>query len=177
MQSKTIWVLCLLSLFFVGGCTSKEEKALLQVCNKEKQYNKKLLHTEKVQLYDANETQVLLTATYLFKQSNVKKEDEKKDEVFVVGIYMENETAQNLLTKDFNLTLDGILPKNVKILKNSDERLKDIPMVTEWGNYFEVIFPHTTRTKFDLIFSSKEYGTKKLPFAKKAKYVSTKKAF
>ena len=176
MQSKTIWVLCLLSLLFVG-CTSKEEKALLHVYNKEKQYNKKLLQTEKVQLYDGNETQVLLTATYIFEQSNIKKEDDNRDEVFIVGLYMEDETAQNLLSQDFNLTLNGTLPKSVKVLKSSDKRLKDIPLVIEWGEYFEVVFPHTNSTKFDLVFSSEVYGKKKLHFAKKAKYVFTKEAF
>ncbi|KYJ87010.1 hypothetical protein [Sulfurovum riftiae] len=176
MRSKTVWTLCLLSLLF-AGCSSKEEKALLQVYNKEKTYHKKLLQTEKVQLYDDNETQVLLTATYLFEQSDVKKEDDKRDEVFIVGFYMEDETVRDHLTEDFNLTLNGTLPKSVKVLKRSDKRLKEIPFVTAWGNYFEVIFPHTTSTKFDLLFSSKVYGKKKLHFAKKAKYVFTKEAF
>ncbi len=176
IRRKTVWVLCLLSLLFVA-CSSKEEKALLQVYNKEKAYHKKLLQTEKVQLYDGNETQVLLTATYLFEQSDVKKEDDKRDEVFIVGFYIEDEAVRDHLTEDFNLTLNGTLPKSVKVLKRSDKRLKEIPLVTEWGNYFEVIFPHTASMKFDLLFSSEVYGEKKLHFAKKAKYVFTKEAF
>jgi hypothetical protein len=176
IRRKTVWVLCLLSLFF-AGCSSKEEKALLQVYNKEKVYHKKLLQTEKIQLYDSNETKVLLTATYIFEQSDVKKEDDRRDEVFIVGFYMEDETVRDQLAEDFNLTLNGTLPKSVKVLKRSDKRLKEIPLVTEWGDYFEVVFPHTQSTKFDLVFSSEMYGKKKLHFAKKAKYVFTKEAF
>jgi hypothetical protein len=176
IRRKTVWTLCLLSLLF-AGCSSKEEKALLQVYNKEKVYHKKLLQTEKIQLYDSNETKVLLTATYIFEQSDVKKEDDRRDEVFIVGFYMEDETVRDLLAENFNLTLNGTLPKSVKVLKRSDKRLKEIPLVTEWGDYFEVVFPHTQSTKFDLVFSSEMYGKKKLHFAKKAKYVFTKEAF
>jgi hypothetical protein len=176
IRRKTVWTLCLLSLLF-AGCSSKEEKALLQVYNKEKVYHKKLLQTEKIQLYDGNETKVLLTATYIFEQSDVKKEDDRRDEVFIVGFYMEDETVRDLLAENFNLTLNGTLPKSVKVLKRSDKRLKEIPLVTEWGDYFEVVFPHTQSTKFDLVFSSEMYGKKKLHFAKKAKYVFTKEAF
>jgi hypothetical protein len=176
IRRKTVWTLCLLSLLF-AGCSSKEEKALLQVYNKEKVYHKKLLQTEKIQLYDGNETKVLLTATYIFEQSDVKKEDDRRDEVFIVGFYMEDETVRDQLAEDFNLTLNGTLPKSVKVLKRSDKRLKEIPLVTEWGDYFEVVFPHTQSTKFDLVFSSEMYGKKKLHFAKKAKYVFTKEAF
>jgi hypothetical protein len=176
IRRKTVWTLCLLSLLF-AGCSSKEEKALLQVYNKEKVYHKKLLQTEKIQLYDSNETKVLLTATYIFEQSDVKKEDDRRDEVFIVGFYMEDETVRDKLAEDFNLTLNGTLPKSVKVLKRSDKRLKEIPLVTEWGDYFEVVFPHTQSTKFDLVFSSEMYGKKKLHFAKKAKYVFTKEAF
>ena len=176
IRRKTVWTLCLLSLLF-AGCSSKEEKALLQVYNKEKTYHKRLLQTEKTQLYDGNETKVLLTVTYLFEKSDLKKEDDKRDEVFIVGLYMEDETARNLLSEDFNLTLNGTLPKSVKVLKRTDSRLGKIPLVTEWGDYFEVVFPHTIRTKFDLLFSSEVYGERRLHFAKKAKYVFTKEAF
>jgi len=169
-------VSCLAILLF-SGCTSKNEKALMHVYNTEKMYNKKLLHTEKAQLYDGNETKVLLTATYLFSQTDIKKEDDKRDEVFIVGLYMEDETAQNLLSEDFNLTLNGTMPKSVKILKNSDRRLKDIPLVTEWGEYFEVVFPHTPKSRLDLVFDSRIYGKSVLHFAKKAKYVFTKEVF
>jgi len=176
MCRETVLAFCLFSVL-LAGCTSKEEKALLQVYSKEKIYHKKLLQTEKVQLYDANETKILLTATYLYTQTDVPKEKDKRDEVFIVGVNMEDEEAASFNAEDFNLTLNGTLPKEVKILKKSDIYLKHIPFVTEWGQYFEVVFPHTSNAKFDLLFESNIYGMKKLHFAKKAKYVFTKEAF
>ena len=176
MHRGTVIALCLFSLL-ISGCSSKEEKALLQVYNTKKDYHKKLLQTEKAQLYDGNETKVLLTATYIYIQTDLPKEEDKRDEVFIVGLYMEDETAEHFSSEDFNLTLNGEMPKSVKILKQSDKRLKDIPFITDWGDYFEVVFPHTASAKFDLVFNSETYGVKKLHFAKKAKYVFTKEAF
>ncbi|AKF24849.1 hypothetical protein YH65_05190 [Sulfurovum lithotrophicum] len=176
MHRETVMAFCLFSLL-LGGCSSKEEKALLQVYNKEKVYYKKLLHTEKAQLYDANETKVLLTATYLYSQTDVPKEKDKRDEVFIIGLYMEDEEVARFTAGDFNLTLNGETPKSVKILKKADKRLKNIPFITDWGDYFEVVFPYTLSMKFDLVFNSETYGVKKLHFAKKAKYVFTKEAF
>jgi len=176
LRNKTVWVATLLSLL-LAGCSSKEEKALLQVYNKKKAYHKKLLQTEKAQLYDGNETKVLLTATYIFEQTDVKKEDDTRDEVFVVGLYIEDDETENFEAGDFNLILSGTLPKSVKILRRSDKLLREVPFVTEWGTYFEVIFPHSDSEKFTLVFDSAVYGKRKLYFAKKAKYVFTKEAF
>lgn len=176
MHRETVMAFCLFSLL-LAGCSSKDEKALLQVYNKEKVYHKKLLHTEKAQLYDGNETKVLLTATYLYTQTNLPKDEDKRDEVFIVGLYMEDEEVAHFTAEDFNLTLNGKTPKSVKILRKSDKHLKNIPFITDWGEYFEVVFPHTFSAKFDLVFDSETYGVKKLHFAKKAKYVFTKEAF
>ena len=176
MYRETVIAFCLFSLLLTG-CTSKEEKALLQVYKKEKAYHKKLLQTEKAQLYDENETKVLLTATYLYTQTDVPKEKDKRDEVFIVGLYMEDEESAHFNAEDFNLTLNGKTPKHVRILKKSDIRLKNIPFITEWGDYFEVVFPHTSSARFDLVVDSNTYGMKKLHFAKKAKYVFSKEAF
>ena len=176
MHKETVITLCLFLLLIIG-CSSKEEKALMQVYDENKNYHKKLLQTEKAQLADENATQVLLTATYLYTQTDLPKEEDKRDEVFIVGLYMEDDTAEHFSTEDFNLTLQGKLPKRVRTLEHSDTRLKDIPFITDWGDYFEVVFPHTSSSRFDLVFNSEKYGIKKLHFAKKAKYIFTKEAF
>jgi len=177
MQSRTVWLYALLSLLFVG-CSSKEERALLQECAQKRHYYKQLLHTEKVQLYSDNETEILLTATYIFTSTAGREEEDLRDEHFIVGLYMEDDSvAQTLMNEDFTLTLNGESAKRVTVLQRSDRRLKQIPFVTAWGDYFEVVFPHTTETKFTLLFSSKAYGKKRLHFAKKAKYIFTKEAF
>jgi len=177
MQSRMVWFLCLLPLFF-SGCSSKEEQAFLQTCTQKRAYYKQLLHTEKVQLYDANETQVLLTATYLFTPAPGREEDDRRNEHFIIGLYMEDRSVtRKLLAEKFTLRLDGEAPSSITIVQRSDNRLKQIPFITPWGNYFEVVFPHTTKRQLTLLFSSGLYGKSKLHFAKKAKYLFTKEPF
>jgi len=171
---KRIAVVFSLLPFLLVGCSTKEEKALLKTYEKKKYSHKKLLQTEKAQLHDANETKILLTATYLFQQTDTPREEDQRDEIFIVGLYIEERNIQDIHADDFNLTLNGSLPKRVTLLKKSDKRLQNVPLVIEWGEYFEVAFPHTKKAKFNLIFESKLYGKRSLDFAKKAKYVFTK---
>lgn len=166
----------LIAMVLLIGCTSKKEKDLMQVYTEKANYHKKLQKTEKIQLYNKNGvTQVMLTATYLFTQSFKKKDT--RDEVFIVGLHLEDESYNTFNTAKYKLTLNGKTPKEVKLLGLNDERLKDISFVTEAGSYYLVTFPHEERKDFKLLFESKSYGKGELHFAKRAKYVVTKEAF
>ena len=81
-------------LFFIG-CTTKKEDRLLESYNKKIDYHKQLQKTEKIQLYENNETTVVLTATYLYIP-NFKKDD-SRDEVFIVAISFEDEEIDNIV--------------------------------------------------------------------------------
>jgi len=157
------------------ACASKEEEAFLKEYNKDRAYHTRLLQSEKVAFFDLNGTEVLLTATYLFDRHSQKKTD-NNEEVFIIGFY-ENEGTNGLFSKEFNLTLEGKAPTHIKVLSKKERERKHIPMLTAWGEYFEVHFPSTDKIQFDLIFSSREYGKKRLHFSKKAKYLFTKEAF
>ncbi|MCW8822242.1 MAG: hypothetical protein OQK45_08420 [Sulfurovum sp.] len=165
----------LITIVLLLGCTSKKEKDLMQVYNEKSNYHKQLQKTEKTQLYKNGVTQVMLTATYLFTQ-NFKKKD-ARDEVFIVGLHLEDESYKTFNTAEYNLTLNGNMPKEVKILSLNDERLKDIPFVTESGNYYFITFPHVKSKDFMLLFESESYGKGELHFSKRAKYVLSKEAF
>ena len=81
----------IITLVFFVACTSKEQKALMQTYEKEKDYHMKLQKTEKTQLYDGQVTKAMLTATYLFEQSTDK--NDTHDEVFIVGLFIEEDEA------------------------------------------------------------------------------------
>ncbi len=170
---NTILILSIITL--LAGCTSKEEKALMQAYEKKKSYHQQLQKTEKTQLYDGDITKVLLTATYLNDQ-NIDKEY-KPDEVFIVGIYLEESEARSFEQEGYSLTLNGNVPKNIGILNANDTLLKDISFVSEWNYFYLVTFPHVSGKSFKLIFESELYGKGELHFAKVAKYVLTKEAF
>ena len=168
-------ILTLSTLALLAGCTSKEEKALMQAYEKNRAYHKQLQKTEKVQLYDGDVTKVLLTATYLNKQ-NIDKTS-KADEVFIVGVYIEEGEKKSFDQEGYSLTLNSKTPKSIKKLQAEDPLLKHISFVSEWSHFYLVSFPHASSKSFKLIFQSDRYGRGELNFAKVAKYVLDKKAF
>ncbi|MCF6205702.1 MAG: hypothetical protein L3J47_02240 [Sulfurovum sp.] len=162
------------SAALLTACTNTEQEALLSQYQKNRHYHKQLLKTEKVQLYDGNLTKVALTATYLNPASS--EQNATEDERFIIGLYMED-ALEKSGHYDFNLSLNGEAPKEVLPLAHTDSRLKDLSFISEWNHYFLVTFPHISKNRFKLVFESETYGKGELDFAKKAKYIFSKKAF
>lgn len=165
----------LIAIVLLVGCTSKKQEDLMQAYNEKINYHKQLQKTEKTQLYQDHETKVMLTATYLYTQ-NFEKND-TRDEVFIVGLHVNNESYGNLNSSEYKLTLNGQVPKEIETLQLNDERLKDLSFVTDWASYYLVTFPHEPSKKITLVFESKLYGKGILHFAKVAKYVLNKEVF
>ncbi len=171
---RMIWIL--LSMALLLGCSSKEQKTLLQTYKKEITYHKQLLKTEKIQLYDGNITTVMLTATYLNQQS-IKKKD-RRNERFIIGMYAEeSEEPLLLLDGEYTLRLNGRAPKKITPLKHNDKRLKHISFVSEWSYFYLVEFPHISSKTLTLVLKSNRFGKGELHFAKVAKYVLKKKSY
>lgn len=164
-----------IALALLLGCTSKKEQELMQAYSDKINYHKLLQKTEKTQLYENNVTKAMLTATYLYTQ-NYEKND-TREEVFIVGIHLEDEESSYPETQEYTLTLNDHAAKEIKVLALDDERLKDISFVSEWGSYYLVTFPHVKSKKITLVLDSELYGKGVLHFAKVAKYVLTKKSF
>ena len=155
--------------FVFLGCTSEKDVALLAHYKEHITYHKQLKHTEKTQLYDENVSKAMFTATYLYTK-NFEDNNNSRDEVFIVGVHLEDENLSTIKDYGYSLTLDGTPPKEVEVLSENDELLKTLSFVTEWGSYYKVIFPHTNKKSFFLIFKSELYGQGKLHFTKVAKY-------
>ena len=191
----------IIALVIFAACTSKEQKTLMQTYEKEKNYHMQLQKTEKTQLYDGQVTKAMLTATYLFEQS-VDKND-TRDEVFIVGIYIEEneddafdedsfeEDEYTLVLRDVprkksktqkdktkeDKTKKDKLPKSIKQLRIGDPLLKDISFKSEWSKFYLVTFPNTKKKSFKLVFESYFYGKGELKFAKVSKFVLTGEVF
>lgn len=164
-----------IAIVLLLGCTSKQESDLMQAYDEKIAYHKRLQKTEKIQLYDGNATKAMLTATYLYTQNFEKKDT--RDEVFIVGIHLEDEELDGIEEGDYSLTLNGQKAKEAVMLDLNDERLKENSFVMEWGSYYLVTFPHAESKNFTLVFKSAAYGEGMLHFAKVAKYVLSKEAF
>ena len=151
------------------GCASKEEVALMKSYTEKIKYHKQLQKTEKIQLYENNVTKVMLTATYFYTPTADK--NDTRDEVFIVGIHLDEEADE----LGYSLFLNGSKVKELKPLRGDDTRLKELSFISEWGEYYLVTFPHVKSKKLTLIFESQAYGKGALHFAKVAKYVLTQK--
>lgn len=159
----------LIAIVLLWGCTSKHEKEIMEAQNQKISYHKQLQKTEKIQLYHDQETKVMLTATYLYIR-NFEKND-TRDEEFIVGVHLNDKAFGNINSSDYNLTLNGQVPKEIQKLNRNDERLKDLSFVTDWADYYLVIFPHESDKNITLVYENKRYGKGTLHFAKVAKYV------
>jgi len=165
------------------GCSSKEEQALMDSYTKNIKYHKHLQKTEKTELKDGDSTVAILTATYLYTP-NFEKND-TREEVFVVGVSFDNPEENHINfdrnstsagNQEYTLTLSGKKATRVVRLSRNDERLKGISFITDWGDYYEVTYPHASK-RFSLVFENSVYGKGTLPFSKVAKFVYTKKGF
>ena len=162
------------ALFLMLGCSSKEQKQFLKVYEKNKDYHLGLIKTEKTTLKDGSSTKALLTATYLFTETDDL--NDTRDENFIVGLYLDEDEG-SFESNEYNLTLNGKSPKSIVILAKNDKRLKGISFASAWTEFYLFTFPHTKSIRFKLLFQSDMYGKGELYFAKKAKYVFTKKGF
>ena len=181
----------LLTLLLFTGCSSKEERALLKSYTEKTVYHKLLQKTEKTEFFENDNPIAILTATYEYTP-NFEKND-TRDEVFIVGVAFldpevsrmrfdlnsTNDKDKNVILTNENeyiLTLNHKSPTRVVPLQPNDKRLKSISFVTEWGDFYEVTYPHASK-KFTLVFENRQYGKKVLHFAKVAKFIYTKKSF
>ena len=172
--------LLFVTILFLIGCTTKKEDRLLKSYTEKIEYHKQLQKTEKIQLYENNETKVVLVATHIYTVNYEKKDT--RDEVFIIGLDMENEdindtvalfNIQKLDTSKkvndekpkkkkkqkkkvpiYGLTINGKKAVSIKKLDTNDKRLENLSFVTEWGNYYLVTFKHVKNKRFSLVFNS-----------------------
>lgn len=168
------YFLTMTAIVLLIGCSSKDEKQFTEIYEKNKAYHAGLQKTEKTQLYDGETSKALLTASYIF--TGVSDLNDTRDEKFIVGLYIEDE-EKTFSQNDYNLTLSGVSPKHVELLKPNDSRLKNISFQSEWSQFYLFVFPHTRSKKLKLVFASDLYGKGELYFAKVPKYVFKKEAF
>ena len=169
----------------IVGCSSKEEQNLMKNFRADMSYHKQLQQTEKAELRDANGSIVaFLTATYLYTPSANKHD--RRDEKFIVGVEFEEPETNSIQFKNrddinsthlYSVTLEDKDALHVKKLSPSSKKLKDIPFVTEWGEYFEVTYPHVSRKRLSLVFKNQVAGSARLNFSKVARFVYSNKAF
>ncbi|GEM_PF-1771313 len=165
-----------LTVTLLVGCSSKEERQLMQHYHAQQHYHKQLQKSEKLQLYNNQVTAVVMSATYLNGQ--VIDRDQHPLERFVVAIYSDEEREQGVLEGEgYRLTLNGKAPQSIEPIDTNDSVVASLSFVSEWSGLYRVTFPHIPKKSLTLTLESTTYGKGSLHFAKVAKYVLTKKPF
>lgn len=134
------WDLMVISVLLLWGCSTKEEKSLMQEYYHKKNYFKKLQKTEKVMLKQNNITKAVLTAQYI--PTNSSKLSDKSDETFIIGLYLEDETVDSL-RDTFGIRKKG---KKKEVLKDIyDSNASHVPQYDE----FNMTLPSKYRLTLD----------------------------
>lgn len=166
------YFLFLIVTVLLSACVSKEEKALMNIYNKENIYHQQLQKTEKIQFKVEGITQLSATATHL-----KDKKSKAFDEIFVLGIYAEVETEASFESLGLSTTLNGSKPKSIKALAEDSPYLKHLSFVSSWSQFYLLRFSHTEKKSLKLSLTSTQYGEEHFYFAKVAKYVLSNESF
>ncbi len=169
--------LLIFMILLISGCSSKNEKTFIKLFKASKTASRNLQKTEKIQLIDPQEgtTRVLLTSTYVSEKQISKKM--KKDETFIIGLYVEDNETEEVSLETFSLRLNRKVPKSIKALKNTSKLLNNIPFISPWTQFYLVHFPYTSHKKMTFEIYHGVYGKGTAEFAKVAKFVLEKKAY
>jgi hypothetical protein len=152
------------ALFLLNACASKSEKALIAAFNHDKAFYQKLMKTEKVQFYEKGITKILLRATYMGETKDGK-------EKFIVGMYRDDDIAEEPFTALLHLRLNGRDPLGLTKLDSTDRRIRRLPLDSPWLEYYLVIFPHLKEKRLRMEINAHQFGRAELHFAKIAKYM------
>jgi len=133
-------ILAILVLFFVG-CSNK----VSEVFQKDDKYITLTQCTQRGQIIKSFETIALINATYL--NPILKNNETQKNEVFIIGVYNENDykgyKKGGVFNNHYQLTMNGL--KFTKAIKadNKTLNLKSYPFYNKWMKYYKVYFPKT----------------------------------
>ena len=153
----------MMAVLLLEGCVSESEKIMIDTFKQKRGHYQKLIKTEKAQFYDKNITKILLTATYLGESDN-------KEEIFVVGVYRDDDLLDQPFENLLHLYIDGRSFTKIKPLKAHDKRLRELPFSLPWLDYYEIRFSYVSHKDLVIDVVTNHYGHAEIRFAKVAKY-------
>ncbi|HHO41972.1 MAG TPA: hypothetical protein ENN12_01265 [Epsilonproteobacteria bacterium] len=162
---KVLYTILGIFIFF-GGCTTKEQTALLKTMESKVPLFEAIGQTQHITVSEDEKVIGFITATYLHKKSLIL---EAKPEQFIIGIYTSNDL------ESWELLLDKKKPTSIVQLESNDKKLALLPLHNEWSDYYLVTFPNISKKQLTLQYVSRNLGKHSLKFSKVANYVNTKK--
>ena len=160
---KLLTSMILLATLLLSGCSKKSG-----FFSEDLRYQSALSHSKKGEIYNSLEMKASLVATYL--NATLVKCDKKDAEVFLVAIYIDEDTSdesqQGLMNKSFQLTLNGKKPTSVRLLDYHDDLIQVAPFRNRWSDYYLVKFDKVKSQRMKMEYTHSSYGKVTLLFAK-----------
>jgi hypothetical protein len=162
--------LLVLSSFLISGCTSKENRVLLDDFSSKSQELSQTIQTQKVTVLNKNgEVSGFVTALYLYNKSGRITTNKGENEKFIVGIY-NDDRSDNIPTPI--ITLFWVKPISIRKVEHSETILSQIPLKNRWSRYYEVTFPpYKISTDMELEVKAYALGTVVLKFSKSLNFI------
>jgi len=156
----------------LGGCGTSNV-ARNEIMKQYKQENERysaMMKSEKMVCQKDGESAVVLNATYL-----PASKPHSGSERFIVGVYLsEDEDSARFLEK---LRLEGKAPRHIVPVSENSLKEKEMVFVVPWRDYFKVEFPPVKEERFDITLEDPLCEGEKMHFAKRPKYIFSKKAY
>jgi hypothetical protein len=168
------YLLTLVTAILLSGC-AKEYLTFFE----SDRFSEKLLHNfKKRTIVKETETKAMIHAYYL----NAVENDRRKDQRFIVGVYIQNDNKKDsvagLFNPEYTLTLNGIRAHVMKPLALDSKEVSELPVVNRWSKYYEVHFTYVPfvneseeenkedAKRLQLTFSNERFGSTSLNYQK-----------
>ena len=93
----------------------------------------------------------------------------KDGEYFFIGVFITNSEQSEFNKKGYQLTLNGHLPVDIKLLDENDPLRYEMPMMNNWSTYYKVKFPTVKKEELNLVFENNRFGKDILEYKKEGK--------
>jgi hypothetical protein len=156
----------LITLFLITGCETKVTGVLHQ---NETQITI-MENTQRGQIINSLNTIAIINATYLNPILKPDNKEAKKYEIFVVGVYNDNDIKGydkgGIHNPNYTLTMNNSNYEKVEKADIVKLELKYYPFYNSWMKYYIVYFPKTDSKILKLTYKNKMFGKTILVFKK-----------
>jgi hypothetical protein len=156
----------LITLFLITGCETKVTGVLHQ---NETQISI-MRNTQRGQIINSLDTIAMINATYLNPILKPDDKEAKKYEIFVVGVYNNDDIKGyekgGIHNPNYSLTMNNSNYEKAKKADIKKMQITNYPFYNQWMKYYIVYFPKVDTDTMILTYSNKVFGKTTLTFKK-----------
>jgi hypothetical protein len=156
----------LIALLLITGCETK----VINVLHQNETQITLMKNTQRGQIINALDTIAMINATYLNSILKPDNKEAKKYEIFVVGVYNNNDIKGyekgGIHNPNYSLTLNNSNYEKAKKADIAKMQISNYPFYNQWMKYYVVYFPKVDSNIMKLTYENKTFGKTTLTFKK-----------